>query len=132
MTKKGMAILTGLSLLLLAGITAFLFLHKQVSFTGSRVKNPDAYLLDIEKMNGTDLHTLSLREGDILQIQFETEKGSLYMEIKAPDGTTIYRGNGKETTDFTVNIRESGIYTIVVEARHAKGAIHIQLEVETT
>ena len=128
MTKKGMAILTGLSLLLLAGITAFLFLHKQVSFTGSRVKNPDAYLLDIEKMNGTDLHTLELREGDILQIQFETEKGSLYMEIKAPDGTTIYRGNGKETTDFTVNIRESGVYTIVVEARHAKGTIHIQLK----
>ena len=127
MTKKGMAILTGLSLLLLAGITAFLFLHKQVSFTGSRVKNPDAYLLDIEKMNGTDLHTLALREGDILQIQFETEKGSLYMEIKAPDGATIYRGNGKETTDFTVNIQESGIYTIVVEARHAKGAIQIQL-----
>ena len=127
MTKKGMAILTGLSLLLLAGITAFLFLHKQVSFTGSRVKNPDAYLLDIEKMNGTDLHTLELREGDILQIQFETEKGSLYMEIKAPDGTTIYRGNGKETTDFTVNIRESGVYTVVVEAQHAKGTIHVQL-----
>ncbi len=132
MTKKGMAILTGLSLLLLAGITAFLFLHKQVSFTGSRVKNPDAYLLDIEKMNGTDLHTLALREGDILQIQFETEKGSLYMEIKAPDGTTIYRGNGKETTDFTVNIRESGVYTVTVEARRAKGTIRIQLKEETT
>ena len=132
MTKKGMAILTGLSLLLLAGITAFLFLHKQVSFTGSRVKNPDAYLLDIEKMNGTDLHTLALREGDILQIQFETEKGSLYIEIKAPDGTTIYRGNGKETTDFTVNIRESGVYTVTVEARRAKGTIHIQLKEETT
>ena len=132
MTKKGMAILTGLSLLLLAGITAFLFLHKQVSFTGSRVKNPDAYLLDIEKMNGTDLHTLELREGDILQIQFETEKGALYMEIKAPDGTTIYRGNGKETTDFTVNIRESGVYTVTVEARRAKGTIHIQLKEETT
>ena len=132
MTKKGMAILTGLSLLLLAGITAFLFLHKQVSFTGSRVKNPDAYLLDIEKMNGTNLHTLELREGDILQIQFETEKGSLYMEIKAPDGATIYRGNGKETTDFTVNIRESGVYTVTVEARRAKGTIHVQLEEETT
>ena len=53
------------------------------------------------------------------------------MEIKAPDGTTIYSGNGKETTDFTVNIRKSGVYTIVVEARHAKGTIHIQLKEET-
>ena len=132
MTKKSKAVFIVLSLLILAGLAIVLFCSNQEGFTGSRVKNPDAYLLDIEKMNGTDLHTLELREGDVLQIQFETENGTLYMEIKAPDGTSIYRGNGKETTEFTVNIRESGIYTIVVEARHAKGAIHIQLEVETT
>ena len=127
MTKRNKAVLIVLSLLLLAGIAAFLFCYNQEGFTGSRVKNPDAYLLDIEKMNGTDLHTLELSRGDVLQIQFETEKGELYMEIKAPDGTAVYRGNGKETTDFTVNIRESGVYTVVVEARHAKGTIHVQL-----
>lgn len=84
-------------------------------------------MLDIEKMNGTDLHTLKLQEGDVLQIRFETEKGSLYMEIKAPDGTSVYRGNGKEATDFTVNITASGVYTVALEARHAKGTVHVQL-----
>lgn len=128
MTKRNKALLIVLVLLLIAGVAIFLFCYNQEGFTGSRIKNPDAYLLDIERMNGTDLHTLELHEGDVLQIQFETEKGALYMEIKAPDGTSVYRGNGKETTDFTVNIRESGIYTIVVEARRAKGTIHIQLE----
>ena len=132
MTKRNKAILIVLPLLVLAGIAVFLTSSNQEGFTGSRVKNPDAYLLDIEKRNGTDLHTLELREGDVLQIRFETEKGSLYMEIKAPDGSTIYRGNGKETTAFTVNIRDSGVYTIVVEARRAKGTIHVQLEEETT
>lgn len=131
MTKSKKTVLLVLPLLFLAGVAAFLFFYNQEGFTGNRIKNPDAYLLDIERMNGTDLHTLELHEGDVLQIQFETVKGSLYMEIKAPDGTTIYRGNGKETTDFTVNIRESGVYAIVVEARHAKGTIHIQLEEET-
>ena len=121
-----------LAALVLSGAALFLTGCNQEGLTGSRVKNPDAYLLDIEKMNGTDLHTLELSQGDVLQIQFETEKGDLYMEIKAPDGTAVYRGNGKETTDFTVNIRESGVYTIVVEARHAKGTIHIRLEEETT
>ena len=127
MTKRNKVVFIALLLLLLAGFAAFLFCFNQEGFTGSRVKNPDAYLLDIEKMNGTDLHTLELSRGDVLQIQFETEKGNLYMEIKAPDGTAVYRGNGKETTDFTVNIRESGVYTVVVEARHAKGTIHVQL-----
>lgn len=131
MTKSKKAVLLVLPLLFLAGVAAFLFFYNQEGFTGNRIKNPDAYLLDIERMNGTDLHTLELHEGDVLQIQFETVKGSLYMEIKAPDETTIYRGNGKETTDFTVNIRESGVYAIVVEARHAKGTIHIQLKEET-
>ena len=130
--KRNKAVLIVLPLLVLAGIAVFLSGCNQEGFTGSRVKNPDAYLLDIEKMNGTDLHTLELREGDVLQIQFETEKGDLYMEIKAPDGTGIYCGNGKETTNFPVNIRENGVYTIVVEARHAKGTIHIQLKEETT
>ncbi len=116
--------------LVLAGAAAFLFGYNQEGFTGSRVKNPDAYLLDIEKMNGTDLHTLELQEGNVLQIRFETAKGELYMEIKAPDGTTIYRGNGKETTDFAVNIRQDGVYAVVVEARHAKGTIHIQTKAE--
>ena len=132
MTKRNKTVLIALLLLILAGVAAFLFGYNQEGFTGSRVKNPGEYLLDIEKMNGTDLHTLELSQGDVLQIQFETEKGDLYMEIKAPDGTAVYRGNGKETTDFTVNIRESGVYTIVVEARHAKGTIHIRLEEETT
>ena len=121
MTKCKKLIPAGLSLLLL-GAAVFLFCYNQEGFTGSRIKNPDAYRLD----NGTDLHTLELHEGDALQIRFETVKGSLYMEIKAPDGTAIYCGNGKETTDFTVNIPESGVYTIVVEARHAKGTIHLQ------
>lgn len=125
MTKRNKTVLIVLFLLLLAGLAVFLFCYNQEGFAGSRVKNPDEYLLDIEKMNGTDLHTLELHEGDVLQIEFEAEKGELYMEIKAPDGTAVYRGNGKETTDFTVNIRESGVYTVVVEARHAKGTIHI-------
>ena len=132
MMKRNKAVLIVLPLLVLAGIAVFLSGCNQEGFTGSRVKNPDAYLLDIEKMNGTDLHTLELREGDVRQLQFETEKGDLYMEIKAPDGTVIYCGNGKEPTNITVTIRENGVYTIVVEARHAKGTIHIQLKEETT
>lgn len=128
MTKSKRLILMALSLLLIIGTAVLLSSCNQESFHGSRVKNPDAYLLDIQWMNGTDLHTLELQKDDVLQIQFETEKGSLYMEIKAPDGTYIYSGNGKETKDFTVTIPESGIYTVIVEARHAKGIIHIQLK----
>ena len=102
----------------------------QVEFSGSRVQNPDSYLLDIRLMNGNDVHSMILNEGDVLHIRFETDKGELQMEIKAPDGTSIYSGNGKVATDFNLNITQSGVYTIAVEARNAKGTIHVQLQEE--
>ena len=122
------AALAGLCLLLIAGAAAFFLCRNQEGFTGSRLKNPDAYLLDIEKMNGTDLHTLELQKGDALHIRFQTEQGSLYLEIKAPDGTSVYRGNGQDVTDFTVNAPENGVYTILVEAHRARGSIQIYVE----
>ena len=122
------AALAGLCLLLIAGAAAFFLCLNQEGFTGSRLKNPDAYLLDIEKMNGTDLHTLELLKGDALHIRFQTEQGSLYLEIKAPDGTSVYRGNGQDVTDFTVNAPENGVYTILVKAHRARGSIQIYVE----
>ena len=48
------------------------------------------------------------------------------MEIKEPDESSLYAGNGKGVSEFTVNIPESGTYSIYVEARHAKGTVYIQ------
>lgn len=78
-------------------------------------------------MNGADSHTLNLTDGDVLQVTFETEKGSLHMEITAPDGTILYAGNGEEVTEFKINLSQTGAYTVTVEAQHAKGSIHIRV-----
>ena len=115
------------ALLLIAGLAAILIVSNQPVFTGERIKNPDAYLLDIQKMSGADSHTLNLTAGDVLQVAFKTEKGSLHMELTAPDGTILYAGNGEETTEFEINLSQTGAYTVTVEARHAKGSIHIQV-----
>ena len=45
------------------------------TFDGSSVKNSDSYELDVKTMNGTDTHTLELKQGDTLKIQFEVAKG---------------------------------------------------------
>ncbi|MDD6316156.1 MAG: hypothetical protein PUB63_04005 [Clostridia bacterium] len=127
MKKNNRPLLDGISLLCLAAAAVVLLLCRgQSDFTGDRIKNPDAYLLDIEEMNGTDQHTLELQEGDVLQVRFRTARGALSMEIQSPDGTVLYQGNGKETTDFTVNVPEKGLYTVTVEARRASGTVHIR------
>lgn len=69
---------------------------------------------------------MELTAGDTLNIQFTTAKGSMQLEVKAPGGDTLYAGNGKTISDFTVTIPESGVYSIIVEAHHAKGTVYIQ------
>lgn len=116
-------------LLLFIGTVMFLLYNNQQIFSGRRMKNPDAYLLDIEIMNGTDSHSFGLRADDILQIHCKTVKGSLNMEIQSTDGTVIYSGNGREVTDFTIRIPKNGTYTVRIEAQLAKGFIHIMRKV---
>ena len=125
--KRTILLFTASVLLLAAGITVFAGCSRE-DFTGSRVKNPDAYLLDIEHMNGSDRHELQFQSGDVLRVRFETRKGVLHMQIEAPDGTALYTGNGESTTEFTVNVPESGTYAVTVEARQAQGIIQIQTE----
>ena len=116
----GIALTVCVLLLSLAGCAS--------SFEGNSIKNADSYALDIETMNGTDSHTLELERGDTLQIQFEAEKGSLYIEITAPDGTAIYQGDGTEATKFTLDVPVDGAYTISVEGKKAQGSIYIDME----
>ena len=130
-TKRIIRILTILSciaaaILLIVALHRFRSNHND-SPSWRLLKTQDSYTLDSQQMNGADSHTLNLTDGDVLQVTFETQKGSLHMEITAPDGTMIYAGNGEETTEFEINISENGVYTITVEAQHAVGSIHIQV-----
>ncbi len=97
------------------------------SFKGNTVKNGDSYALDIEAMNGTDTHTLELKQDDTLKILFETVKGSLEMKITAPDGTAVYQGDGT-AKEFTMEAPMDGPYHIVVVGQKAKGSIHVDVE----
>lgn len=115
-------------LLLAVGLVSGLAFGDRGTFVGDCVKGPDAYLLDIEQMNGSDRHELRLRSGDVLRVRFETRKGALHMQIEAPDGSALYTGNGESATEFTVNVPESGTYAVTVEARQAQGIIQIQTE----
>lgn len=95
-------------------------------FVGSRTAEAGSYRLNIDRMTGTNKLTMELTAGDTLEIQFTAAKGSMQMETKEPDGDTLYTGNGKGISDFAVNISESGVYSIIVEAHHAKGTVSIQ------
>lgn len=124
MKKKSLIItIIILALLVCAGAAALLLRGSTPEFTGSRVKNPDAYELAITRMNGTDSHTLTLRQGNRLQVHFETMAGEMTLEIRDPAGSAIYSGDGKACTDFTLDIGQDGDYTIAVTAKQGGGSL---------
>lgn len=114
--------------LLLIGALHGFRLNRDDSLGWQLLRTQDSYSLDSQQMNGADSHTLNLTAGDVLQVEFETEKGSLHMEITAPDGTILYAGNGEETTEFEINLSQTGAYTVTVEAQNAKGRINLHLK----
>ena len=126
--RSAAAVICIAALIIALGAAYFLHANRTNEFTGKNVKNPDAYELDIEYMNGRDEHALSLRENDALRVHFEVISGSLRMEIAAPDGSILYSGNGTAETDFTVNIPADGEYGICVTGRRAQGTIRVQPE----
>lgn len=114
------------------GLAVFLTACDRNCFDGRRAAEAGSYRLDIDRMTGTDRFTMELSAGDTLAVQFETVKGSIYMEIREPDKTVLYSGNGKGVSEFTVSISRSGTYSIHVEAHHAEGTVHVQRMEETT
>lgn len=126
--RSAAAVICIAALIIALGAAYFLHANRTNEFTGKNVKNPDAYELDIEYMNGRDEHALSLRENDALRVHFEVISGSLRMEIAAPDGSILYSGNGTAETDFAVNIPADGEYGICVTGRRAQGTIRVQAE----
>ena len=109
-TKK-IIILSALDIILLfaaVGMAIFASIYNADEFKGVRVRNPDSYVLEIERMSGEDSHFMSLNADSRLEIHLETKKGTLELKVKAPDDTVIYEGNGKAATDFRFVLPKAG------------------------
>ena len=119
-----------LLLLMVLGTGLVLMACGSKSLADNRTADSDSYGLNVESMIGTDSCQMELQEGEVLAVYFETVRGSMCMEIQAPDESPLYQGNGKGVTEFTVNIPESGTYSIFVEAHRAKGIIQVQRKEE--
>ena len=56
------------------------FLQKNC-FVGNRAAGTDSYRLDVDNMTGTDCITMEIEAGDILEVYFETLKGSITWKL---------------------------------------------------
>lgn len=101
----------------------FPLLYLRQGFDGEITKDANYYSLSAEWMNGASSHSLNLDKGDTLTVDFNVEKGSIYLLIQDPEANAVYSGNGSEVNHFEVNILEKGTYALTVRGNHAKGSL---------
>ena len=95
-------------------------------FDGSRVGNPNGYLLDFSYMDKSDSQTMYLESGDTLKVTYEVRDGRIDVTIGVSDQDPIYRGSDVQTGDFELPIQKTGEYVISVNASKASGRLEFE------
>lgn len=93
-------------------------------FDGSRTGNDSEFIMEYSVLNKTDTQDLIAKSGDTIGGKIIVNKGSLSIKIQKDEEEPIYESNGiSESTEFDVEIDESGTYTVSVTGEKTKGNV---------
>lgn len=93
----------------------------------SRLADETSYQMSFGYFNGFDSHSMELKSGQVLLGESDIQNGWIETEISNEDGETVW-----EQTLFggqqQIEISESGLYTIEVSGRQARGRFSFHAE----
>lgn len=85
-----------------------------------------------EKFSGYKIYKFNVGEGEeiTVAVSITSESGELdaYIAKDNDKPNAVYEGNNIPTSDFTVNITESGEYTIRLDAENHKGSYSFKIK----
>ena len=88
------------------------------SQTGMRISSKHKLL------DGREQYTIHVPDGEELAVRVSilNQNGSLSLTIGKRDHTPVYTGNDMESGTFTVYLRESGDYSVTIDADNHEGS----------
>ena len=95
-------------------------------FSGSKTGDENHFDIEFEVLNSSFTHDLELKEGESLEVTATKESGKISLRIQCGESDPVYQGDNLESTNFKVNINESGTYTITVSGQKAKGHVVVE------
>lgn len=77
--------------------------------------------------SGERAYTVKVAEGETLavRVSIQTDAGTLDMTIGQSGQEPVYSGHGMENGSFTVNLRASGTYRVLVRAERHRGSYEV-------
>lgn len=75
-------------------------------------------------LDGREQYTIHVSDGDELAVLISilNQNGSLSLTIGRSGNTPVYTGNDIESSSFTVYLRESGDYSVIIDANNHEGS----------
>lgn len=101
-------------------------LNSGARFNGSVSSNQRELDMDYSILNGTFSHTLELTAGDMLHLELSVDTGTLGVIIQLEGERPIYQNDNLETSQFDLQISQSGSYQVIVTAIKTEGSLLIQ------
>ena len=126
--KKILGIAVCAALLIVAALIAQRVVAMQSRFDGTRVRNPDAYLLVFSCMNQDDAHSMRMEKGDLLRVECEIQRGRVDVRVDVDGGETLYCGDRVDSGSFALPAARAGTYAVSVHAENAAGRLSFTVE----
>ena len=78
-------------------------------------------------LDGREQYTIHVPDGEELAVRVSilNQNGSLSLTIGKRDHTPVYTGNVMESGTFTVYLRESGDYSVIIDASNHEGSYSV-------
>lgn len=100
-----------------------------LDFNGSRTGNDNQLIMEYTAFNTTDSQDLVVEAGDTIHTEIVIEDGQLSYKIQKNDDEPIAESEGIFfSTDFDVEIEESGTYTVTVTGEKTMGSVKFVVE----
>jgi hypothetical protein len=120
-----------LSRRLTTGIVFVILLLLSACATGSRLvilEDPTGtgFTMSFTRFSVTNKCTLSLVEGDVVQVEAVHESGKMGLRVSGMKGSEPYEGNDLKTLTFTIRVSETDDYAFWITGHDATGKITVK------
>lgn len=116
-----------LSILTLSALSIFIVgcaNNSSQTFSGSKTGNDNQFLADFDILNTTITGNMPLLAGDSIAVAIDIKKGAVDIKVANENGIIAYQGNNVPTGNFTIVIKDAGIYSFNITGSKAKGSVH--------
>ena len=79
-------------------------------------------------LDGREQYTIHVPDGEELAVRVSilNQNGSVSLTIGKKDNEPVYTGNDMESGTFTVYLRESGDYSVIIDANNHEGSYSLE------